>query len=176
MRSARFGSSPQPPFVILSVAKNHSPQHNADRRAFEPTKERQCVARVSPSPLFPSLEPHVLRTTHHTVERGIPARGGYPLHSPLSYYSTHSSPSTHSILYSEGLPTHDPISCLDYCVLGTRYLVLAEQERRRWRGTMAASPYMRACAPKGVPLRYCVLSLMSVPSPCPNWFSWVQQH
>ena len=125
-RSAKFGSSYQLPLVILSAisrspepakGKNHSPKHNADWRG-PSFRSQYHKARLGPCSLYPalfltvSLTSYALRTTHYAVERGVPARGGYPLHSPLSYYSTHRSPPRmHNHPHSGGLPTHDPISC-----------------------------------------------------------------
>jgi hypothetical protein len=136
---------------------------------------RQYLVRETSNSTLSMHEPHIYpsrttyhtpRTTHYTVARGTPARGGYPLHSPLSHYSTHSSPSTHSILYSEGLPTHDPISCpplsTPYLVLGTRY----------WTGAMAMARdhgsialHARYARPKGYLYLLCTVHRPQCPYP-----------
>ena len=101
---------------------------------------------------------YALRSTHHAVARGTPARGGYPLHSPLSYYSTHRSPRMrihlHSALpipHSGRLPTHDPMSCRHYQLLGTPYSVLGASAgataMARDHGSIAL--YARYARPRG---------------------------
>jgi hypothetical protein len=116
----------------------------------------------------------VSRLASRASPRGVPARGGYPLHSPLSCYSTHRSPSTHSILYSEGLPTHDPTSCpapsiTKYLVLGTWYLVLGTWYLVLVRSDGdGAGPWQHRPTCAHAPQRDTSSSLLSVPSPCPK--------
>src|SRR6266567_258916 len=98
-KSAKSGLSPQLSFVIPSAisrspepakGKNHSPQHNAERRGSVRSKERQDLVRVPP--ILHSFYPPALPFAFRVSRRGVPARGGYPLHSPLSHNSTHTSP------------------------------------------------------------------------------------
>ena len=103
-----------------------------------------------------SSPPYALRITHYAVERGTPARGGYPLHSPLSYYSTHRSlPECGMVLHSGRLPTHDPTSCPTPLGTPTVYRLpstvrAGAMAMARDHGSIALNA--RYARPKGVPL------------------------